>query len=82
MIINHHTVKRQVCIDFYYLFLIFSLLLIILCQGKSGYNNLQDQGFSQNMIENFAVKPSPTNLADLKKSSTSLHSKGNVSTNF
>lgn len=43
--------------------------------GKSGYRNLQDQGFTQNMIENFAVKKSPTNLGDLKKSSNSIHSK-------
>lgn len=47
--------------------------------GKSGgYKQLQDQGFSPGLIENFAVRPAPTNLADLKKSDGSLKSKGSL----
>ena len=48
-----------------------------LYSGKSGLKASNDQDFSQNMIDNFAVKPTPTNLADLKKSS-SRQSKGSL----
>ena len=46
--------------------------------GKSGYNALQDQGFSPGLIANFGVKTKPTNLGDLKRSDGSVKSKGSL----
>mmetsp|Transcript_41210 Transcript_41210/g.47457 ORF Transcript_41210/g.47457 Transcript_41210/m.47457 type:complete len:172 (-) Transcript_41210:35-550(-) len=43
--------------------------------GKSGYKGLQDQGFSSNMIENFAVKKGGANQSEFKKSDGSIKSK-------
>jgi len=44
--------------------------------GRSGYNQLQDQGFSAGVIANFAVKPS--HATDHKPSDGSLRSKGSL----
>ena len=45
--------------------------------GRSGTKNLQEQGFSQNMIENFGVKNS-VNQSDMRRSDSSVKSKGEV----